>query len=119
MTTQKFDVHWMVNQTEIRQWMQKESKRMGAWLNLFTITWAYLGDEGIYQLELRSNTNTGLVRQAQMEGRLSSCLFGMGLPLAYIRDDTGECLSTLRAEGNTLYYALRKDFKVKRELGKK
>ena len=119
MTTQKFDAHWMVNQTEIRQWMQKESKRMGDWLDSFMITWALIGDEGIYRLELHAETNMELVLRAQAEGHLNICIFGMILPIAYIKDDTSECLPIIRAEGNALYYELRKDFKVMRSLGKK
>ena len=58
-----------------------------------------------------------LVRRAQAEGRLRDCRFGMILCLAYARDNTGECLPTIKAEGDTLYYALRKDFHIKRNLG--
>ena len=118
METQKFAIHWLVDQAEIRQWMQKESERMGNWLNSFVITWSFIGDEGIYRLELHSETNFDLVLRAQAEGHLNKCLFGMILPIAYIKDDTSECLPTIRAEGNAIYYALRKDFKVIRSLGR-
>ena len=48
---------------------------------------------------------------------LRDCRFGTILCLAYARDNTGECLPTIKAEGDTLYYALRKDFHIKRNLG--
>ena len=95
MNTKKFDIHWTATQAEIRHWMQKESERMGDWLDTFV----------------------KLVRRAQAEGRLRDCRFGTILCLAYARDNTGECLPTIKAEGDTLYYALRKDFHIKRNLG--
>ena len=88
MNTKKFDIHWTATQAEIRHWMQKESERMGNWLDTFVISWAYIGDEEIYRLELCSEASMKLVRRAQ-------------------------------AEGDTLYYALRKDFHIKRNLGHK
>lgn len=114
MNTKKFDIHWTATKAEIRHWMQKESERMGNWLDTFVISWAYIGDEEIYRLELCSEASMKLVRRAQAEGRLRDCRFGTILCLAYIRDNTGECLPTIKAEGDTLYYALRKDFHIKR-----
>lgn len=102
MNTKKFDIHWTATQAEIRHWMQKESERMGNWLDTFVISWAYIGDEEIYRLELCSEASMKLVRRAQAEGRLRDCRFG-----------------TIKAEGDTLYYALRKDFHIKRNLGHK
>lgn len=89
MNTKKFDIHWTATQAEIRHWMQKESERMGDWLDTFVISWTHIGDEEIYRLELSSEASMKLVRRAQAEGRL--------------RD--------------SLYYALRKDFHIKRNLG--
>lgn len=117
MNTKKFDIHWTATQAEIRHWMQKESERMGDWLDTFVISWTHIGDEEIYRLELSSEASMKLVRRAQAEGRLRDCRFGTILCLAYARDNTGECLSTIKAEGDTLYYALRKDFHIKRNLG--
>ena len=117
MNTKKFDIHWTATQAEIRHWMQKESERMGDWLDTFVISWTHIGDEEIYRLELSSEASMKLVRRAQAEGRLRDCRFGMILCLAYARDNTGECLPTIKAEGDTLYYALRKDFHIKRHLG--
>jgi len=54
VNTKKFDIHWTATQAEIRHWMQKESERMGNWLDTFVISWAYIGDEEIYRLELCS-----------------------------------------------------------------
>ena len=45
MNTKKFDIHWTATHAEIRHWMQKESERMGDWLDTFVISWAYIGDE--------------------------------------------------------------------------
>ena len=117
MNTKKFDIHWTATQAEIRHWMQKESERMGDWLDTFVISWTYFGDEEIYRIELCSEVSMKLVRRAQAEGRLRDCRFGTILCLAYIRDNTGECLPAIKAEGDTLYYALRKDFHIKRNLG--
>ena len=104
MNTKKFDIHWTATQAEIRHWMQKESERMGDWLDTFAISWAYIGDEEIYRLELCSEASMKLVRRAQAEGRLRDCRFGTILCLVYIRDNTGECLPAIKAEGDTLYY---------------
>ena len=82
MNTKKFDVHWTATQAEIRHWMQKESERMGDWLDTFVISWAYFGDEEIYRIELCSEVSMKLVRRAQAEGRLRDCRFGTILCLA-------------------------------------
>ena len=57
MNTKKFDIHWTATQAEIQHWMQKESERMGDWLDTFVISWAYIGDEEIYRLELCSEAS--------------------------------------------------------------
>lgn len=49
MNTKKFDIHWTATQAEIRHWMQKESERMGDWLDTFVISWTHIGDEEIYR----------------------------------------------------------------------
>ena len=64
MNTKKFDIHWTATKAEIRHWMQKESERMGNWLDTFVISWAYIGDEEIYRLELCSEASMKLVRRA-------------------------------------------------------
>ena len=48
METQKFDVHWLLDQDEIRSWMKEESARMGDWLDSFEISWTYMGDEALF-----------------------------------------------------------------------
>ena len=59
MNTKKFDIHWTATQAEIRHWMQKESERMGDWLDTFVISWTHIGDEEIYRLELSSEREIG------------------------------------------------------------
>lgn len=115
METQKFDVHWLLDQNEIRSWMKEESERMGDWLDSFEISWTHMGDEEVYRLELSSEMNQELRRRTPIE----NCRFGKILGIAYIKDNTGECFPTIRAEGNALYYALRKAFKIKRNLSRK
>ena len=48
MNTKKFDIHWTATHAEIRHWMQKESERMGDWLDTFVISWTHIGDEENY-----------------------------------------------------------------------
>ena len=98
MNTKKFDIHWTATQAEIRHWMQKESERMGNWLDTFVISWAYIGDEEIYRLELCSEASMKLVRRAQAEGRLRDCRFCLRICWRRRGDGLDDLLRFFRAD---------------------
>lgn len=101
----------MLPDEEIRAWMDTEIARLGEWFDGFTICWCNTGDFRFGQLYLWSE-------QKYDRGRPSGHPWGRGKMLCEIRDDAGLWLPTVQSEGRKLYYRLKKDYPVRRDLSK-
>lgn len=95
---------------EIRAWMDAEIVRLGDLFRGFEVTWHNTGDYRFGQLYLWSEAN-----------HVSDSLnqpWGKGFMLCEVRDDDGNYLPTIQAEGRKLYHRLKKDYVIHRDLGR-
>ena len=99
-----------IEETAIRDWMDNEISRMGEWFRNFEITWHNSGDYRWGQLYLWSTSKPDC-------GRLNHP-FGSGLMIGEAYDENGNYIHKLQDEGRKLYYSLKKDYTVKRDLGR-
>lgn len=95
-------------ESEVRKWMKKEAVRLGDWLTGFVVTWDR--NETKHWLEVRSETRANMTKPSERYGRLLK----IGEVLT---SEDWVALPLIQSEGRKLYYRLRNDFPVKRDLG--
>lgn len=100
-----------VTEEEIRAWMDDEIVRLGDWFNGFEISWHRTGYFYIGQLFLWSESKYDC-------GKVSHP-YGSGLLIGEARDVFGSYLPIIQSEGRKLYYKLKKDYSVRRDLSAK
>lgn len=92
---------------EIRAWMDHEIIRLGNWFTTFCITWHR--NEQYHWAEITSETKLGSPGDMRP--------FGSTLRLGDIADSEGESLPSIQHEARRLWYRLRKDYPIYRDLG--
>ena len=106
------ELKYTVNATdeEIREWMDAEIARLGEWFDHFLITWHRTGNYCYGQLYLWSESKYDY-------GKLNHP-FGRGLMLGEAYDTDGLYLPAIQEEGRKLYYRLKNDYHIRRDLGR-
>ena len=102
----EFELIWDVTEDEIRAWMDSEIARLGKLFDNFTITWHR--DENYHWVEIWCNTICPE----------KTHIYGELLRVVETLDPDGLSLPIIQQAGRKLYYKLRKDYPVNRELGK-
>ena len=96
----------LADEDEVRKWMNKEIARLGRQFDGFEITWSR--DESKHWLEIWSK-----VKGFELNGP-SGLILRIGEALT---DEDWQVIPIIQAEGRKLYYKLRKEYRVKRNLG--
>lgn len=109
LTMREYELKFNVTEEELRAWMDAEIVRLGGSFNGFDITWHR--DERIHWLELWSN--------ATADHRAANAPFGKCIRIGVVpTDESWVAVPILQQEGRKLYHKLRKDYPVKRDLGR-
>ena len=98
----------MMPDEEIRGWMDAEMARMGDWFRDFEISWGR--NETHHYLTVWSHAKPDF-------GRMNHP-FGKGLDVAWVADPDGESLPLIQSEGRKLYYRLKGQYVIHRDLGR-
>lgn len=101
----KCDIDFAVSEEDLRAWMDGEIIRLGEWFEGFEITWHR--DDVRHWVEIWS--------EAKRDPAVR--LYGRGLMVGEIYDSEGLSLPAIQEAGRKLYYSLRKDYPIKRNLG--
>lgn len=97
-----------MTESEVREWMMKETVRLGDWLTGFTVTWHR--NETKHWLEIWSETRANMTKPSERYGRQLK----IGEVLT---SEDWIALPLIQSEGRKLYYRLRNDFPLRRDLG--
>ena len=93
---------------EVRKWMKKETVRLGDWLTGFTVTWHR--NETKHWMEIWSETRVSMTKPSERYGRQ------LRIGVVPTNEDW-VALPIIQHKGRQLYFRLRNDFPVKRDLG--
>lgn len=108
MTDVKFEVN--ATDEEIRTWMDAEIVRLGEWFRDFTITWHR--NERYHWLEMWSNSMSDF--------SIASNPVGKGFRIGVVpTNEDWMAVPVLQQEGRKLYYCLKKDYPVTRDLSRR
>ena len=103
-----YQMDFLVTEDELRTWMDREIERLGKWFKEFVITWSRNATH--YWLEIDSATIID-----------KNCLnhpYGQCCKVCEAADIYGDSMPTIQSEGRKLYYKLRHDYSIRRDLGK-
>ena len=96
-----------VTYEEVRKWMDAEIVRLGEWFREFTITWHR--NEVCHWLEIWSESKTTFRNCNEPVGR--------GFRVGVVdTDEDWRAVPIIQHEGRKLYYRLKKDYPVVRDL---
>lgn len=98
----------MMPDEEIRAWMDVELVRLGDWFRDFEISWG------------RNETHHCLTvwSHAKPDYDGMNHPYGKGLDVAKVADPDGLSLPLIQSEGRKLYYRLKREYPVHRDLGR-
>lgn len=100
----------MLPDEEIRAWMDAELVRLGEWFREFEISWG------------RNETHYYLTVWSQAKRDCSGSLnqpWGKGFDVAWVADSDEDEILLLQSEGRKLYYRLKGQYIIHRDLGRK
>jgi len=109
--TDELKFECLVSDREIRAWMDAEIARLGELFKGFEITWCHY-DDFKYSVDLWSETKNPVVLLSDPHGHC--------LTIGTVFDRYGfDPIEVLQREGRKLYHQLKKDYPVRRILGRK